>query len=395
MARFRPALLMAVLAGFSTIALVYELAGVSGPVATGKNNVVMDVVFLQAFTDDDDALDDARRDGGDDGTCPDLGGVDQAPPGFANKDPADGLSSCDPAAGEDGLPDDAPGGPGGEARFDKDVARCDAALANASEEAWLAVTNGYPGYFCTGWFAFASAETVQATIAGLSITDGMGGAIVEEAVPSTTYRLDLTGDGRPDLGLHIDGFAVGQAVIPHQTVWMVLDVQVLQDAPQIASMLFGVNLRFGGPPSPYCVQSGECFTVEYWGATDNNDGSWSLEFRVTNACKYNVSYLAFGIDDWRRISPTDDGNSHSADYSGLLGPYNVVWTGEHGNPGFPSIKFETLFADGFANGASDTFTIIVAEFDPSIPIMIQGHAGKVTERFIFQLDRPPACEPES
>jgi len=116
--------------------------------------------------------------------------------------------------------------------------------------------------------------------------------------------------------------------------------------------------------------------------TDSSTGQTTITFRVTNKCKQSVSYVAFGTDSFTRFAPI----SGSA-YSGSLGTYNVTWTSVIGTPGFTSIQFQPKFKS-FKNGASDVFSIVVTNFDPSVTIQVAGQAGSLTdERFSFLLSQ--------
>lgn len=76
--------------------------------------------------------------------------------------------------------------------------------------------------------------------------------------------------------------------------------------------------------------------------------------------------------------------------SGELGEYHVEWTNGQGDPGFPSIKFETRF-DGFSQGAADDFSFTVSGFDSATPILVQVKAGKDKTTFTVSLD-DKACD---
>ncbi|MFQ5931944.1 MAG: hypothetical protein ACE5MM_06025, partial [Nitrospiraceae bacterium] len=124
---------------------------IRGTVQTGN----VSAEFRGAFSDDDGQVDDASLDAGDTGDCPISS--------------ASGPSSCDPAASEDGIPDDSPGGPGPEPRFDKDVGRCVAEVLPNRTLARVTKTSVYPGYFCTSWFAVHNDGTVPVKIASAEV----------------------------------------------------------------------------------------------------------------------------------------------------------------------------------------------------------------------------------
>lgn len=138
------------------------------------------------------------------------------------------------------------------------------------------------------------------------------------------------------------------------------------------------------PPGPDCAQTLNCFRVEFLGYIIHPDGSVEMSVRVTNLCQQSVGYVALGTNGWSRISPAD-----GSTYTGSLGAYRVAWTGESGQPGYPSIKYETQF-EGFANDASDHFTARVVGFDAATTVQVTGKAGFNEETFSFV---PAACQP--
>ena len=125
-------------------------------------------------------------------------------------------------------------------------------------------------------------------------------------------------------------------------------------------------------------QEGTCFIFQYQGyTTDSNTGQTTLTFHVTNKCQKAVGYVAIGTDSFTRVSP-----ANGSVYSGTLGAYNVAWTGTSGNPGFTSIKFTPQF-NNFANSGSDTFSIVVSNFNANTTIMVQGKTSTTKETFSF------------
>ena len=129
-------------------------------------------------------------------------------------------------------------------------------------------------------------------------------------------------------------------------------------------------------------QDGTCFSFEYQGyTTDPNTGQTTVTFHITNNCKNGVGYVAIGTDSFTRVSP-----ANGSVYQGTLGAYNVAWTGTNGNPGFASIKF-TPQLNNFANSASDTFSVVVSNFNASTTIMVQGKNGNNRETFSFLLSQ--------
>jgi streptogramin lyase len=131
-------------------------------------------------------------------------------------------------------------------------------------------------------------------------------------------------------------------------------------------------------------QEGTCYIFEYQGfTTDSNTGQTTITFHVTNKCKKAVGYVAIGTDSFTPVAP-----ANGSVYQGTLGAYNVAWTGTSGNPGFASIKF-TPQSKNFANSASDTFSVVVSNFNANTTIMVQGKSSTTKETFSFLLSQ--AC----
>jgi len=190
--------------------LWYKILTIDGTVHTGTVNAV----FVDAFTDDDDVVDNPLKDMNDLGDCLDIGGVDVD---------GDGFTSCDPAAS----------GVDPKARWDKDVARCDAGIdPNDNQIGWVIKRNVYPGYFCTAWFDVDNTgsipvKVVGATVNGIPIT------------PSVPTPFDLDGDGLDDVAVHLTGLDICQQIEPEdEPVQIDIDQEVLQDA------LMGTTLRY-------------------------------------------------------------------------------------------------------------------------------------------------------
>lgn len=228
------ALFMVLVLGLATLGVAYGLwsktLAIEGVVNTGNVNAE----FTQAFTDDDDTVDDPTKDSLDLDDCRDFGGVDRD---------GDGLTSCDPRAS----------GPDPKPRHRKDVARCDARLADEDPQLGMQngeveIINGYPSYFCTSWFRIHNNGSIPVKVRRIDITDSAGNVIVPDAQPSTIYDLDLTGpggvpDGLPDLNLHITDIELQQQLDPSQEILMDLDMHVTQDAPPGSTFSFDVLIQ--------------------------------------------------------------------------------------------------------------------------------------------------------
>lgn len=140
-----------------------------------------------------------------------------------------------------------------------------------------------------------------------------------------------------------------------------------------------IDWRYGGSAGATVErQDKECHSVELLGYSNNEDGTTMLRFLVENHCKNAVSYAAFGINDWTVVSPAE--GSFSIDSNNN---FNVVHTSDSGNPGFPSVKFETTSPDDFFKNNSFTFEVTVDGFDTEQSIKVQVHSGRYLEDFEF------------
>ncbi len=101
-----------------------------------------------------------------------------------------------------------------------------------------------------------------------------------------------------------------------------------------------------------------------------------ITFQVTNRSGTAVSFIAFGTEGLTRMAP-GTGSIHS----GTAGTYRVSYTDQSGNPGFESVKFESLPGEGFRHGASEYFTLTVEGYRPDYKFTVQAHAGKIRETF--------------
>ena len=118
-----------------------KLLLINGTINTG----VVDAIFYEAFTDDDNVENNELKDDGDDVVCPVGGG------------------SCDPKAF----------GPNPD-RYDKDVGECFAIVdlqADPTKETLkVTVENGYPSYHCTVWFDILNNGSIPLKIQSLTLT---------------------------------------------------------------------------------------------------------------------------------------------------------------------------------------------------------------------------------
>lgn len=211
------ALVMVLVVALASLGVAYGLWSkvltIQGTVATGR----VHAMFVSAFTDDDDTVNDPAKDSGDLDNCQDLGKVDRN---------GNGLTSCDPAAsGRDPKP-----------RHDKDVARCDAAIVGDREVATVTKTNVYPGYFCTAWFDVVNDGSIPVQIVSTTV-NGV------PVIPSRPTAFDLDGDGNRDVTIHVTGIRLCQQIDPDEIVQMDIDQRVLQDAPQGGTLRYIVQVQ--------------------------------------------------------------------------------------------------------------------------------------------------------
>lgn len=201
---------------------------VNGSVNTGK----VSAQFTQAFTDDDDFVNDPTRDSQDTGQCPDEGGV--ALPGRTT-------TSCDPAAsGADPKP-----------HITIDVARCDASITSPTGGR-IVKTNAYPGYFCTAWFQVQNNGTIPILVTDVQLCDANG---CHSVPPGQIVQLDLNGDGAPDVAVDITELRPCQYLGRGQTLFFDVDQQVLSGVPQGKSLAEKVQVTVAAwnNPGPNCL----------------------------------------------------------------------------------------------------------------------------------------------
>jgi hypothetical protein len=187
---------------------------IQGTVNTGTVNAE----FVDAFTDDDNVVDNPDKDSGDIGRCP-LPLVDGGP----------SPTSCDPAdSGRDPKP-----------RYEKDVAVCRAAIdPDDNQSAEVTLINAYPSYYCTAWFDIHNSGTIPVKVRAVMI-DGMA---VE---PCQTNAFDLDDDGLADVEIHVTDIELCQQIEPSEVIQLDLDIHVLQEAPQGESLEFEAAVELG------------------------------------------------------------------------------------------------------------------------------------------------------
>ncbi|MFN8489720.1 MAG: hypothetical protein U0350_19200 [Caldilineaceae bacterium] len=135
-------------------------------------------------------------------------------------------------------------------------------------------------------------------------------------------------------------------------------------------------------PTPCLSQTQGCYTFDFLGYYTANDGTTRLVYRVTSKCSKGVSYLAFGTANWTPLKPPANQT-----FMGKLGAYNVRWTATNGDPGYPSIKFDTSF-NTYSLGKSDVFTLTIGNFNPTTSVQVQVKDGDGKVNATFTLNQP-------
>lgn len=208
-------------------ALWSKVLYIEGTVETGS----VDAVFTDAFTDDDDYVDNPDKDSQDVDGCEDLAGMDDysEPINQLKDGPDNGMTSCDPAAS----------GVDPKLHFDKDVARCDAMVDPDDDQvAIVKKSNVYPGYFCTAWFDVENTGTIPVKIVSATVNG-------EPVIPSEPTPFDLDGDGLDDVKIHLTGIDICQQIEPgpENAVQMDIDQEILQDAPEGSTLSYEVAVQ--------------------------------------------------------------------------------------------------------------------------------------------------------
>ena len=164
-----------------------ETLSVSGSVSTGN----LDAEFTAAFTDDDETVNNATLDAGDDG-----------------KDP----KACGP----------------NPARYDYDVAESSAEINSADPHiATITVANSYPDYNTTAWFEIKNTGTIPVKISGVNFANVSDKLEVKTVVDPTGTTLE-----------------------PGETAQLGVCVHVKPDAAEGASYTFNVTVdveQFNAP----------------------------------------------------------------------------------------------------------------------------------------------------
>jgi hypothetical protein len=217
---------------------------IEGTVNTGN----VHALFQEAFTDDDDKIDNPAKDSMDTDACIDYGDVDQYT--IEDDNPTPGFSSCDPAAsGRDPKP-----------HHDKDVGACIAAITDDPNVATVTKWNVYPGYFCTAWFDVVNDGSIPVKVESVTI-DG------KPVSPSVPTPFDLNGDDEADVKIHVSDIKICQQIDPGEIVQMDIDQEVLQPAPQGTSLSYKVQVQLNQ------WNEAQCSVLLYYGNSGVGPGN--------------------------------------------------------------------------------------------------------------------------
>lgn len=172
-----------------------KLLLIEGTVETGS----VDAIFYEAFTDDDNEVDNPDKDAGD------TGDVEPCP--------LFGDGSCDPSAF----------GPNPE-RYDKDVGECLVFIDEQDpQELDVFVYTGYPSYHCTVWFDIWNNGTIPVKIQdlqvtpvdftnGLEVTVGLSELSCGQQIDPVEDPAQLEGLAQGDIHIHVEQEAAENAV---------------------------------------------------------------------------------------------------------------------------------------------------------------------------------------
>jgi len=230
------ALFMSLVVALAAVGVGYGLWSktlfIQGSVSAGDLNAV----FLNAFTDDDGVVVNAEKEGQDSGPDPMAPGPNPA-------------------------------------RIPDNLASCTAAVATAEQDldaevgiqtAILNIAQGYPSYWCTGWFELSNTGTVPVSLEAVQIPLLGSTASIGRCEAAEFTSVDLNGDGAADIevcsiGLPAEGKAQIEpgALAPFQLGVATHLLQV--DANQGASFAYTVHLLLQQSTEPGPVPTG---TVE-------------------------------------------------------------------------------------------------------------------------------------
>ena len=155
---------------------------IQGSVSAGDLNTA----FVSAFTDDDGKVDNALKDALDAGPDPSAPGPNPI-------------------------------------RISGNLASCNASLAAENQDldpeagvqtVWLNIAQGYPSYWCTGWFDVSNTGTVPVALEAVQVPLGGSNVLIGRCEANAFTSLDLNGDNVADIEVCAIGLpATGKARI--------------------------------------------------------------------------------------------------------------------------------------------------------------------------------------
>jgi hypothetical protein len=189
---------------------------INGTVNTGN----VDTRFTKSFTDDDNKVDEAALDFYDKGNCP------------------IGSGSCDPKeAGPEPQSNT-------QHRSDKGFGVCTATISVDGNTGTITLNNSYPAYYCTSWFDVKNTGSIPVKVARI-IVNGL------PVLPGVATSFDLNnadGDNNngtgADVAIRIGAIDQCQQIEPGQTVRLYVAQNVLDAAPENASLSYIIRLQF-------------------------------------------------------------------------------------------------------------------------------------------------------
>lgn len=185
---------------------------ISGTVNTGS----ISPVFTDAFTDDDETVNNPDKDSGDTGPDP--------------KEPG-------PSSAEDPIE-----------RHDKNVGSSSATIGEDGSVT-ITVSDAYPCYWTTAWMDIENQGTVPVKVSSISLTVG---GTTEDIEPCTTYYIDFdtgtideTPDDGDDMSIHVTpGDLLDKQIDPGAAeTQMDVEIHLLQDAEQDATYTFSITVN--------------------------------------------------------------------------------------------------------------------------------------------------------
>lgn len=132
----------------------------------------------------------------------------------------------------------------------------------------------------------------------------------------------------------------------------------------------------GGYGSQVCKTTDPCFEFSYNGYVRNSNNTVTLSFSIKTNCDNALSNAAFQLPAKAKAGSPQNSNPS----------FNYTIENTTNNP-FYAVKFEANPAEGYKNGASDTFTYTLteAQFNSLTTIQVQAKAGQSVGTVTFDV----------